>query len=115
MLSTDLNYVAIELIKEFGSVGKFIKNDQVIDPITQEPSGESSEIEVEYYVEYYDAREFIENLITTGDAKLLFTLGEEPKTNWSFKDVHLQNWNILSVSPIEAQDLKIVYQAHIRK
>ena len=115
MLSTDLNSVAIELIKEFGSVGKFDKNDQTIDSITQLKTGESSKVDVEYYVEYYDAKEFIENRIIAGDAKLLFTLEEEPKTDWNFKDVHLQNWNILSISPIEAQDLKIVYEAHIRK
>lgn len=115
MLSVDLNNVAIELIKEFGSVGSFIKNDQSIDPITQEPTGESSTLSVEYYIEYYKAKEFVENRIVAGDAKLLFTLEEEPKTDWSFKDVHLQVWNILSISPIEAQDLKIVYEAHIRK
>jgi len=116
LLSTDLNNVAIELISEFGSVGKFIKNDESIDPITQEVTGSSSEIDVEYYIEYYQAKEFIENRIIAGDAKLLFTLNnEEPKTDWSFRDVHLHTWNILSVAPIESQDLKIVYEAHVRK
>lgn len=115
MLSTDLNNVGIELIKEFGSVGKFIKNDVTIDSITQETIGTPTEISVEYYVEYYKAKEFVENRIIAGDAKLLFTLNEEPKTDWSFKDVHLHVWNILAIAPTEAQGLKIVYEAHIRK
>ena len=115
MLSIDLNNVAIELIKEFGSIGKFIKNDQVTDSITQEKTGASSEIDVEYFIEDYQPKEFVENRIIAGDAKLTFTLTEEPKTDWSFRDVHLQPWNILSIAPIEAQGLKVVYEAHIRK
>ena len=116
LVSDDLKNVSIELLKEFGSVGKLLKNDNTTDPISGFISGVSSEIEVTYFREFFESKELVENMILSGDAKILFVLDEEPMANWSFIDSDLVVWNLVSPPvPTEAQGLKIAYEGHIRK
>ena len=114
MLSNNLQLVAIELITEFGSNGLLNINGAKPNPITGE-GGTTAQIDIKYYREYYESRELVEGLILNGDAKILTVLAMEPKTDYSFVDDTAVKWGIVSITPIEAQGLKIVYEIHIRK
>lgn len=114
MLSRDLKNVATKLIKKFGSIGSLITKGES-NPITGEDAAPISLEEVEYFIEYYETSQLIENRIIAGDAKVIFVRVDEPHTDMIFQDVNLSKWAILSIKPIEAQDLKIVYECHIRK
>jgi len=99
----------------FGDKGVFIMNDAPADPITGLSSGTNTEVAIEYFREYYEDRELIENRIINGDARLMVVMDTKPKTDWRFKDSAGKVWNIISITPIESQGVDIVYQVHIRK
>lgn len=107
--------VAAGLIEQFGGTGKLIVNDDPPDPITGIGGGNGTEIEVKYFRELYEDNELVENRIINGDARLIITMDQEPKTDWSFSDSEGILWNILAIAPIEAQEMNVVYQFHIRK
>jgi beta-galactosidase GanA len=110
-----LKSVAIDLIKEFGSVGYFITS-QTIDPISGVVSGTDTTVSVTYYREYYSTKDLIENRILAGDAKLTFVSDNTPMQDWKFVDDVGDQWTIvIPPKPTEAQGLKIVYEAQIRK
>lgn len=113
--STGMVKVATDLIHKFGAEGKLVHNDNNIDPISGIVTGVSTTEDIEYFRTFYEDRELIDNRIINGDGKLLVVLDHNIKDNWTFEDHSGEKWDIISTTPIEAQDLNIVYELHIRK
>ena len=106
---------AASIINNFSATGYLIHNDITTDPISGIKSGTATETEVDYFREYFEDYQLIDDRILGGDATLLLVTDVKPEVTWGFRDASNDVWGIVSVTPIEANDVKIVYQIHVRK
>ena len=106
---------AAKIIKNFSAKGFLLKNDDVTDPVTGIESGTKTEITVDYFREYYENYQLIDDRIIGGDAYLLISTDVIPLMDWQFRDADGVKWNIMAITPTEANGVKIIYSVHIRK